>query len=76
MLSQDKNRIILASKRINTLLPLYNSYYEPYVIKVVVVTECCTPLPKNENKINNKLYSPFTGAKAPKLKNSLDNFTL
>ena len=74
MLSPEKNRIILASKRLNTLLPLYN--YDPYVIKVVVITEGVAPLPKKENKVNNKLYSPFNGAKAPKLKNSFDNFTL
>ena len=72
MLSQKTN--INLYSRMKTLLPLYN--YDPYVIKVVVVTECCAPLPNNENKINNKLYSPFIGAKAPKLKNSIDNFTL
>lgn len=76
MLSQETNRIILAPKRLNTLLPLYNSYFEPYSIKVVVIKEDVVTLPMNKNKVNNKLYSPFTGAKAPKLKNSFDNFTL
>ena len=76
MLSQETNRIILTPKRINTLLPLYNSYYEPYTIKVVVIKEDIVSLPIKQNKVPNKLYSPFTGAKAPKLKNSFDNFTL
>jgi hypothetical protein len=74
MFSKETNRIILSQKRINTLLPLY--HYDPYVINVVVVNEAPTPLPKKEIKVNNKLYSPFIGAKAPKLKNSFDNFTL